>query len=72
MCILCHVASAASEAEFGALFVNCKEGTIMRKTLDSMGYPQPTTTIVTDNSTANGIANDTIKKQQHSRAIDMR
>ena len=36
-----------------------------------MGYPQTTTTIVTDNSTASGIANDTIK-QQRSRAIDMR
>jgi hypothetical protein len=42
----------------------------MRKTLDSMGYPQPATTIITDNSTANGIANDTIK-QQRSRTIDM-
>jgi hypothetical protein len=69
--ILRHVASAASEAKYGAPFVNCKEGTIMRKTLDSMGYPQPATTIITDNSTANGIANDTIK-QQRSRAIDMR
>jgi hypothetical protein len=36
-----------------------------------MGYPQPATTIVTDNSTANGIVNDTVK-QQRSHAIDMR
>jgi hypothetical protein len=35
-----------------------------------MGYPQPATVITTDNSTANGIANDTIK-QQRSRTIDM-
>jgi hypothetical protein len=35
-----------------------------------MGYPQPPTTIVTNNLTANGIANDTIK-QQRSWAIDM-
>ena len=69
--ILRHVASAASEAEYGALFVNGKEGTIMRNTLDGMGYPQPSTVIVTDNSTADGIANDTIK-QQRSRTIDMR
>jgi hypothetical protein len=69
--ILRHVASSASEAEYGALFVNCKEGVVMRKTLQDMGYPQPATTIVTDNSTANGIANDTIK-QQRSKAIDMR
>jgi hypothetical protein len=69
--ILRHVASSASEAEYGALFVNCKEGAVMRTTLKDMGYPQPATTIVTDNSTANGIANDTIK-QQRSKAIDMR
>jgi hypothetical protein len=36
-----------------------------------MGWPQPATPIQTDNSTACGIANDTIK-QQRSRAIDMR
>jgi hypothetical protein len=69
--ILKHVASAASEAEYGALFVNGKEGAIIRQTLSDMGYPQTATTITTDNSTANGIANDTIK-QQRSRAIDMR
>ena len=43
----------------------------MRKTLDSIGYPQPPTTIITDISPASSIANDTIK-QQWSRAIDMR
>jgi hypothetical protein len=69
--ILKHVASAASEAEYGGLFVNGKEGTIIRRTLHDMGHPQPATIITTDNSTANGIANDTIK-QQRSRAIDMR
>jgi len=69
--ILKHVASTASEAEYGALFVNGKEGAIIRQTLSDMGYPQPATTITTDNSTANGIANDTIK-QQRSRAIGMR
>jgi hypothetical protein len=69
--ILKHVASAASEAEYGGLFVNAKEGTIIRRTLHDMGHPQPATSITTDNSTANGIANDTIK-QQRSRAIDMR
>jgi hypothetical protein len=69
--ILRHVASSASEAEYGALFVNSKEGTILRQTLHNLGHPQSTTPIRTDNSTADGIANDTIK-QQRSRAIDMR
>jgi hypothetical protein len=36
-----------------------------------MGHPQATTSVQTDNSTASGIANDTIK-QQRSKAMDMR
>ena len=36
-----------------------------------MGYPQPATTIITDNECAQGIANDTVK-QRRSKAIDMR
>ena len=69
--ILRHIASSASEAEYGALFVNSKEETILRQNLHDLGHPQPTTQIRTDNSTADGIANDTIK-QQRSQAIDMR
>jgi hypothetical protein len=37
-----------------------------------MGYPQPTTPIQTGNSTAAGLANNTIIKQNKSRHIDMR
>jgi hypothetical protein len=69
--ILRHVMSSAAEAECGALFLNAKEGTVIRTTLEEMGYPQPPTPLKTDNSTADGIANDTIK-QRRSRAIDMR
>lgn len=69
--ILKHVASSAAEAELGALFVNCKEATVIRQTLSDMGYPQGATPCTTDNSTANGMINDTIKKQR-SRAMDMR
>jgi hypothetical protein len=65
------VLASASEAEIGALFENCKRGTILRTTLNEMGHPQPTTPVQTDNSTACGIANANIK-QQRSRAIDMR
>ncbi len=36
-----------------------------------MGYPQPPTTILCDNTSAIGLANDTIK-QKRSKAIDMR
>jgi hypothetical protein len=69
--IMKSVLSSAAEAEIGALFENCKKATILRTTLEEMGWPQPATPMQTDNSTACGIANDTIK-QQRSRAIDMR
>jgi hypothetical protein len=41
-----------------------------KKRLQELGHPQPATVIVTDNSIASGIANDTIK-QRRSKAIDM-
>jgi hypothetical protein len=69
--ILKHVMSSAAEAEVAGLFVNAKEGEILRTTLDEMGYPQEPTRIQTDNSTASGIANNTIN-QQRSRSINMR
>ena len=69
--VLRNVMSSAAEAETGALFHNCKEATILRNSLADMGYPQPPTPVQTDNSTASGIVNDTVK-QQRSKAIDMR
>ena len=69
--ILRHIASSAAEAELGALFVNTKEGEVIINTLKYMGHRQGPTPVQTDNSTVNGIANNTIKKQ-HSRTIDMR
>jgi len=56
------VASAA-EAELGALFLNCKEGKILRLVLQELGHQQPLTPIHCDNATAAGITNDTVKKQ---------
>ena len=69
--ILKMVAASAAEAELGALFMNIKEGRIIRLTLAEMGHPQPPTPIHVDNTTAVGIANDTIKKQR-SRSFEMR
>jgi hypothetical protein len=73
--ILCNVMkevlSSASEAEFGTLFHNGKTATQHRTVLEELGHPQPPTPIVTDNSTASGIANDTVK-QKRSKAMDMR
>jgi hypothetical protein len=73
--VLCHimreVLSSAAEAELGALFHNGKEACPLRIALTEMGHPQPATPIATDNSTAAGIATDTVK-QKRSKAIDMR
>jgi hypothetical protein len=69
--IMKEVLSSAAEAELAGLFHNCKEACAIRTTLEEMGYPQPPTPVVTDNSTAAGIANDTVK-QRRSKAIDMR
>jgi hypothetical protein len=69
--ILKEVLSSASEAEMAGLYHNGKEAVPERITLEELGHPQPATPIVTDNSTASGIANDSVK-QKRSKAMDMR
>ena len=69
--IMREVLSSAAEAELAALFHNGKEACPLRITLEEMGHPQPPTPIITDNSTAVGIANDTVK-QKKTKAMDMR
>jgi len=69
--ILREVCSSAAEAELAATFHNGKEACPIRHMLEALGHPQPPTPIITDNSTAVGIATDTIK-QKRSKAIDMR
>ena len=68
--ILANIMSAASEAEATALFTNMKEGVIQRIALEEMQWPQPPTPITVDNSTATGLARDTIKANK-SQAMDM-
>ena len=69
--IMKQVLASASEAETGGLFYNGQEATIIRTTLLEMGYPQPPTPLQTDNMTAAGIVNRTVK-QRRSKAINMR
>ena len=69
--IMREVLSSAAETELGALFHNGKEACPLRTALEELGHPQPPTPLQTDNSTAAGIANDSIK-QKRSKAIDMR
>ena len=66
----CVVASAAEE-ELGALFLNTKEGKILRTILEELEHAQPPTPIHCDNLTAVGIANETVKKRR-SWSMEMR
>jgi hypothetical protein len=62
--ILRFVVASTAEAKLGALFLNCKQATIFRLTLEEMDHPQPPTPIYCNNSTAVGIANNTVKWQR--------
>jgi hypothetical protein len=66
-----HVMSSAAEAEIGAVFINAKEGAVLRTTLEELGHKQPPTPMDTDNTTATGYINGTIK-QKRTKAMDMR
>eukprot|EP00957_Ditylum_brightwellii_P012435 939761-Ditylum_brightwellii.AAC.1 len=61
----------AAEAKIGALYANARKGEELQTALEEMGHPQLLTPIMTDNTTANRIVNDMVKRQR-SCAIDMR
>jgi hypothetical protein len=69
--IMREVLFSAAEAELAAVFHNGKEACPLRACLEELGHPQPPTSIQTDNSSAAGIANESVK-QKRSKAIDMR
>jgi hypothetical protein len=69
--IIKSVMSSAAEAEIGALFMNAKATIPLRITCEELGHKQPATPMRTDNNTAEGIMNGTIK-QNRSKAINMR
>jgi hypothetical protein len=68
--VLKHVMSSVAEAEIGAVFINAKEGAVLRTTLEELGHPHPPTPMETDNTTATGYSNGTIK-QKRTKAMDM-
>jgi hypothetical protein len=61
--IIKSVMSLATEAEVGALYINCRVAVPARHTLEFMGHPQPPTPMQTDNTTALGVVNDNILKK---------
>jgi hypothetical protein len=60
--VLKGVMLSASEVEIGALYLNAKKATVICTTLAEMGHAQPATPMETDNSTAFGIMNRTVKQ----------
>lgn len=66
--VLKNVMSSVAEAELGEIFHNAKEGVSERITMEEMGHPQGNTNIISDNTTAIGIAN---KKVKHKRTKAM-
>jgi hypothetical protein len=69
--VLKHVMSSAAEAEIGAVFINAKEGAVIRKTLEELGHKQPPTPMEIDDTTTTRYINGTIK-QKRTKAMDMR
>jgi hypothetical protein len=69
--VIKNVVASAAESEAGACFHNAQSGAPLRVTLTELGHIQPTMPLRTDNSTAFGILNETIK-QKRSKAMDMR
>lgn len=66
-----HVVSSAAEAECSGCFTNAQKAIPIRIALEELGHPQPKTPIKTDNSTAEGFANKSMR-QKRSKAWDMR
>lgn len=65
------VCSSTAESELAALFMNAKQAIPMRQTLIDLDHKQPLVDIITDNSIAAGIVNQTMK-QNKSRVMNMR
>ena len=69
--IIQPVVTSAAEAEYAGMFLNVKTALPLRLALLEMGHPQPPTPVISDNTTAVGLANDSVK-QKFSKAMDMR
>ena len=68
--IIKNIMASVAEAEFGTIFINAKKAMPIHTTLTEMGCPQVPAPIQVDNSTAVGIATNTIT-QKKSKTMDM-
>jgi hypothetical protein len=70
-CILKNVLTSAAEAELSGLFECAKAMVPLRQALIEMGWPQGKSPIQTDNSTADGVVNNTIVPKK-LKSMDVR
>jgi hypothetical protein len=68
--IIKAVMSSMSEAEIGALYINCREAIPAQHTLEYLGHKQPPTPMQTDNTTALGVVSNKVMKKL--KAMDMK
>ena len=61
--VIKNVMGSAAEAEVVTIHMNAQEAIDIRQCLEDMGHPLLATRIRTDNATAKGFANDTIKQK---------
>ena len=69
--IIPSIAGSAAEAEYAAIYLNCIEAEGIRETLKDLNFQQEPTIIISDNSCAVGISNDTVK-QKRSKGFAMK
>jgi hypothetical protein len=69
--VIKNVVASAAESEVGACFQNAQTAAPLRVTLLELGHTQQSTPLRTDNYTAYGILNKTIK-QKRSKSMDMK
>ena len=69
--IIKHVMGSAGETEAASLYYNCKNAVPLRRALIEMGHPQPKTTVITDNSTAEDLINKTMTPRR-AKTYDQR
>ncbi len=68
--IISCVVTSAAEAELGTAFQNAQKGAQFRNTLTELGYSQRATSILVDNTVAEGLATDTINAKR-SKSMDI-
>jgi hypothetical protein len=69
--VINNVVASAAESEVVACFQNAQAAAPLLTTLLELGHKQPATPLRTNNSTAYGILNETIK-QKRSKSMDMK